>query len=361
MITVLSGAKRNVGDFLITERAEQLLALLGEPIQRLPNWEPLDVEAISESRLLVIAGGPGLRRNLYPGVYPLLPSPRELSQTGVKLAFLGSGGKLQMGDAWEMRRFNFMPESRKLFESFRECVVFSTRDDISTRMLKRNGHSAVMTGCPVWYRQDCFGQEPDLPKKIERIVFTEPRRPEMNEQSLKLLEALRRVYADAEIVASFHHGFDEVAPGYLDAVRAMGVETRDVAADTSKIAFYDDFDLHVGYRVHAGLYFLSRRKPSIIISEDMRGRGSAEALGIPWVNAWRYSGAGIVPRRMLPYDRVAMVLKRSAPFVVPRGDVSEQVLALLAAQSRRGWQGYRHLSARIDGHFHVMRDFIETL
>jgi len=43
---------------------------------------------------------------------------------------------------------------------------------------------------------------------------------------------------------------------------------------------YEDFDLHIGYRVHAHLYFLSRRIPSILLSEDVRGSGQAKSLGM---------------------------------------------------------------------------------
>jgi hypothetical protein len=42
---------------------------------------------------------------------------------------------------------------------------------------------------------------------------------------------------------------------------------------------YGGADLHIGYRVHAHLFCLSRRVPSILINEDSRGVGQAAALG----------------------------------------------------------------------------------
>lgn len=44
-------------------------------------------------------------------------------------------------------------------------------------------------------------------------------------------------------------------------------------------ALYGNADLHIGYRVHAHLFCLSRRIPSILINEDSRGVGQAAALG----------------------------------------------------------------------------------
>ncbi len=38
-------------------------------------------------------------------------------------------------------------------------------------------------------------------------------------------------------------------------------------------------DLHIGYRVHTNIYFLSHRKPSILITEDSRGKGLLDTLG----------------------------------------------------------------------------------
>ncbi|MCR5176340.1 MAG: hypothetical protein K6C05_05760, partial [Anaerovibrio sp.] len=44
---------------------------------------------------------------------------------------------------------------------------------------------------------------------------------------------------------------------------------------------YNDADLHIGFRVHSHIYSLSRRIPSILIEEDLRGYGINETLGLP--------------------------------------------------------------------------------
>lgn len=59
------------------------------------------------------------------------------------------------------------------------------------------------------------------------------------------------------------------------------VHIRDVSGDVNKLDFYQDCDLHIGYRVHAHLYFISQRTPSILINEDGRGLGMGVSLGLP--------------------------------------------------------------------------------
>lgn len=363
MIALLSGAKRNVGDHLITARTRALLeAYVDDDILWLPNWETLDdrVDELAEARALVVAGGPGLRSNMYGGVYPLFSDQSTFTRLGAKLVFLGSGWKGMMGDAWDYRRQRFNPRTAGLLSLMGDSVRFSTRDYLSDELLRRQGIPSVMTGCPVWYHLPSLGTRPELPTEIRRILFTEPVQPDIKPQSLRLLRSLQEAYPNAEIVATFHHGYDGIEE-YVETIRGMGVETRDVAADLEKIAFYDDFDIHVGYRVHAGLYFLSKRKPSLIISEDARGRGSAEAVGVPWVGAWEYANAGSLVRKVLPYGRVASIAKRGGPFLVPREDVSADVLGVLASEVGGGWPVYSKVAERIDGHHSVMKEFIQSL
>jgi polysaccharide pyruvyl transferase WcaK-like protein len=55
----------------------------------------------------------------------------------------------------------------------------------------------------------------------------------------------------------------------------------DASRDLDALELYGQVDLHVGYRVHAHLCALSRRRPSLLIAEDGRGRGQAVTLADP--------------------------------------------------------------------------------
>jgi len=97
MIVLLSGAKKNIGDFIITDRARTLLEhISGDTIHHLPNWEPLDSheDLIASSRAVVVAGGPGYRPPLYGGVYPLFSDPTTLPRMAFRCVFWASAGRV---------------------------------------------------------------------------------------------------------------------------------------------------------------------------------------------------------------------------------------------------------------------------
>jgi hypothetical protein len=103
------------------------------------------------------------------------------------------------------------------------------------------------------------------------------------------MRMLRSRYKDVERVCVFHRGLradrftrrrESVANRSLAAAAsALGFKVVDAAFDLQRIDFYKEADLHVGYRVHAHLAFLSYRRPSLLICEDGRGLGQAETLG----------------------------------------------------------------------------------
>ena len=146
-----------------------------------------------------------------------------------------------------------------------------------------------MTGCPVWYDLPSIGKEVKK-GEIKNIVFTTPASIRHIWQNTKLLKMTRKTFPDARIVMTFHRGIWpdkhtslKSGTGYLimcflAKLLVRKVEIRDVAYDLDRIDFYKDFDYHLGYRVHAHLYFLSKRLPSLLINEDGRGVGMVSSL-----------------------------------------------------------------------------------
>ena len=94
--------------------------------------------------------------------------------------------------------------------------------------------------------------------------------------------------------------------GIQAAALREGYEVVDTSYDLERIRFYDECDLHVGYRVHSHLYFLSQRRPSFLLHEDGRGRGMSSALNVVGVDAFERTGPfwrrGIKPGRYSPRD-----------------------------------------------------------
>jgi hypothetical protein len=374
MICLLSGAKKNIGDFLISERAERLLrSVTSHEVVRLPNWELLDdhLDVLRTCDGVVVAGGPGYRPDMYGGVYPLTREPAALAALGIPVSFLGLGWKGDPGDDFDLAHYRFSDRTLSLISTLGASGRYSSRDRLSQRVLERNGvPHPVMSGCPVWYDLDSIGRSFEAPQALSRIVFTPPEQPVFHPQSKDLLQALVRTFPDAEIVVAFHRGIEadrftseadaERLTAYAEFARALGCDVRDVSYDLERIAFYRDFDLHVGYRLHAHLCFMSYRKVSILLEEDGRGRGASEALATPGVRAWELTGASRMVRRLnSPLAlRAAKRLRRPLKVARPGSEVLSETISAIDRERDAGYPSFSAAARRIDERFPTMREFV---
>src|SRR5690606_23158020 len=124
----------------------------------------------------------------------------------------------------------------------------------------------------------------------KNIVITTPAAPRLFWQTIKVASLMKKEFPKAIFYLSFHRGIfpDKhtkfvTSIGYL--LMCIGakfyipkIKIRDISYDLGKMNFYEQMDFHIGYRVHAHLYFLSRRIPSILINEDGRGAGMIMTL-----------------------------------------------------------------------------------
>jgi len=167
--------------------------------------------------------------------------------------------------------------------------VISVRDDVTQGIAKKFGIETVMTGCSAWYSIPDLHKSPTATHpEPKTIVFTTPAQAKNAREAISVMQLVRQRFPNAKVIASFHRGigrdqYTRLRPSLAlkaqaRAAERLGFEVRDVSYDLSKIGFYRDVDLHLGYRVHAHLDFVSRRVPSLLISEDGRGYGQTESL-----------------------------------------------------------------------------------
>ncbi len=286
---------------------------------------------------MILLGGPAYARDFWPGVYPLC---RELARLEVPVIPLALGWCGEPARAPE--RFAFDAEALRALRWIHGRIEQSScRDDLTREILRRHGISnSVVTGCTVWHDPDSVGREFAHPERIERLVFTPGARRVLVPQNAALLIRLRRRFPQAEIACVFHRGLDAdaftrrsdawLARGLAGLARRLGCNVVDAAFDVEKLRFYRDCDLHVGYRVHAHLAFLSLRKPSFLLAEDGRGIGAAESLGL----------ADGYARR--------------------RGALA-RLLARLDAEVASRFAGFAPVAARLDAAYARMRQFLDAL
>jgi polysaccharide pyruvyl transferase WcaK-like protein len=207
-------------------------------------------------------------------------------------------------------------------------------------ILKNAGFNNVtMTGCPVWYSLPDIGKRTHR-TEVKHVVVTTPAGGHLWKQSNEVLKVVKRTFPNAKITYSFHRG---IFPGPKTPLRqglsyvlmsALGIlngaKVVDVSYDLSKIDFYDDCDLHVGYRVHAHLYFLSKRLPSVLINEDGRGLGMTESLGQEDLN-------------------------------INQKDLLSKLETLLQKHRAEKFSWFENVYAKIDAHFSVMKSFLAEI
>lgn len=294
MYVILTGAKKNIGDFLIGARAKALLKkYVSEDIVELDRFQSLNqqLDTVNQAAAVILCGGPAYASNIYPGVYPLVEDLEQLKPPVIPFG-LGWCGKPQH----HPENFRFTDRSLGFLKKIHADIPFSScRDNVTLSVLNSAGLNNVkMTGCPVWYHIPSLEKKFKPVKEIKRIVFTTPDNPKLILQVHALLRMIRKLFPKAEVISTFHRGIKSDKYTSWRAAAAYELmcqigkyykcENRDVSYDLDRIEFYGDCDLHVGYRVHAHLDFLSRRLPSILINEDGRGVGMIRTMNLPEFN-----------------------------------------------------------------------------
>jgi hypothetical protein len=300
MIVALCGAYRNCGDHLIGMRARALLRSYVED-----DIITLDRKALTEdhyalfkrARAVVLCGGPAYQREMYPKVYAL-----ERERVKAPIRPLGLGWKSPAGKS--PASFKFGSEAAAFINDIHARIPFSSaRDPLTVEVLSHAGVKNVsMTGCPAWY--DLARVERDYAHCVDvgRLVMSMP--AIMQPGVVELLAWLTQRFPKARRVVSFHHGLAPSSTGkgretgrefvaFAREAKRQDWEIRGLASSLAQMErLYGETDLHIGYRVHAHLFCLSRRTASILISEDTRGVGQCRALGAPILMT---DGANIEP------------------------------------------------------------------
>ncbi|MCK5342683.1 MAG: polysaccharide pyruvyl transferase family protein, partial [Candidatus Heimdallarchaeota archaeon] len=127
MYILLTGGKKNIGDYLIGERTRKLLMheRPDRQIVEMYPWGPLDEkkDQINNSKAVIIHGGPGYQPNMYPGIYPLLKDLREIK---VPIIPMSLGWKGIPGDDLSLRSYRFNDTSMELLKKIHDSCEFSS-------------------------------------------------------------------------------------------------------------------------------------------------------------------------------------------------------------------------------------------
>lgn len=374
MYVLLTGAKKNAGDFLIAHAAKRLFEKFApDPkYMELPSWLPIDdqLDVVNSAKALVLCGGPAYQQGIGKRIYPILP---VLDRIRVPIISFGLGWKGIPGDAYDVKYYWLPPSAQPLLDRLRGDFKYAgCRDYLTWWVLRRHGfENAWMTGCPCWYDPDHFGHGLVVPSRVSQVVFTPAEQPVFCNQSVAMMKVVRDVFPEARIVCSFHRGWQvdaytkrqnaETARYIKCQAEKLGVEPLDVSGSVDGILGYEKFDIHVGYRVHAHLKMLSVRKPSFLIMEDGRGRGALEAMGLAGVSGWKTPLPLSLCNRWLRHHSV----RRAARIIFRRFSVNqqapEQLRSLIIEEMRNNFSRFNGALAVIDATWSRMHAMLRAL
>ena len=127
---VLTGAQKNAGDYLITEKCKELLRRERpeHELVQLGRWESLDdkLDLINGADALILMGGPAVSPDFYPSIYKLTTN---LDDIKVPIVPMAVGWNSKAGDFHGMMNFTFNNKSKELLRRFAtNGVGISARD-----------------------------------------------------------------------------------------------------------------------------------------------------------------------------------------------------------------------------------------
>lgn len=330
LYTILTGARLNVGDYLIGARAKELLAEERHDreiveLSRFHLSEESLIQNSKKSNAIILGGGPAYSSDIFPRIYPIVSYLPKINVPIIPFGLGWSGVPMN-----NPNNFTFSDTSLEILNKIHNnCEYTSCRDKITEGILKRHGfNNVLMTGCPAMYDLNSIGRKFVVPKELNKIVFTPPQKKIYHKQCILLMEKIRGLFPKAELYCVFHRNVFSTIKGKAKKLNYHIVEA---AKDLSKIEFYRNCDLHIGYRVHAHLFFLSIRKPSFLIHEDGRGIGQSNTLQL------------------------------SKDIAGTEDQVAIKMIQNIKNEVSNGFDSFIEIGERIDSNYNTMRKFLKSL
>ena len=380
MYIFVTGTIVNIGDYIYYSNSIKMVKKFKPNIKivevntRKPLREQININTLKNVKAIIIPGGPALRRDLFPQIYPI---PSIVFKNNIPIIFIGIGSKVYPGTIKKISKLKLSKSTIKFLKySIDHGYPIGVRDILSKNLLLENGvKDVVVNGCPAWYDLDYIGKKLEKPQEIRKIAFSTPANPTCFNQAKKIIKRLRSEFSNASITVLFHKGL------YIEGGRKRliklnkdlatfslreGCEILDLSKNLNNLKVYDNSDLHLGYRVHGHLYVLSHRKPSFLIAEDSRGTGALMTLGGLGIPIWsRY--ADKLSASKIIWSLILKWLKIIGPYfpvssLVSNHLVPNLILKMIKSELDNGFKSFEKIPERIDKAFeNRMKSFIKSL
>ena len=363
---------KNVGDFLIFNKAKELITHFLKPTNTLIHSRTDEIKdqisEVNDTDAIFICGGPGYRTHFYPMTYPFL---KNIDKITIPIIPYGLGW--QGLPRYLPEKFRFSPLSEKYIHRIHHHIPTSTtRDEITKEILNRMGvNNVINSGCPTLFEFDKLrnNQAFQKPTRIDNVVISMAQDHHLHNQNVELLRAVNQLFPKATKYALFHRGIEaddktteeegNTLRKLVSKSRQEGYEIIDLAYDLNQMDIYENADIHIGYRVHGHAFSVSKRIPTFIIWEDGRGQGMSTNLGLQGIPAFKIKFLDKLPRPQR-FNRYFNYIEAKAPILnqFPINDSAvKEIIALVQSQISNNFEAFDHVPGRLELLFSRMTKF----
>lgn len=298
-----SGSK-NIGDYLISKSTERAIRQIVPDCEittffRADKWESIR-EDIKAQDHIIFACLAIRARDIAKRIYPYI---NEIIGSGIPFTILAAGTQLpvhkkRMGPVGKCSNAN----RALLNEISDKCCGFSTRGCVTQAFCSSLGLETENAGDIAYFDKRFDGLKFEPSRPIKRIAISDPHywrsfRREFSE----VYYGLKYRFPEAEIIIPLHG-----KSGFREVLEREGLDIVPIYENPDNgLDIYDSVDLHVGFRVHAHVSMLKRRRYSYLIEQDGRGcdygRNMNANISVPcYVSKTKQILAGLVPGKTLP-------------------------------------------------------------
>lgn len=270
---------QNIGDALITKATKDLIrSVKGEDVcfnivWRAEKWENIE-KGVLESDAVIFACL-AIRENMESNTYPFI---NQIISSNIPYAILSAGTSLNINELEYPLKLR--DDSIKFLKKLSDkALIFTTRGLLTQQFcLDNNLNNSIFTGDIAFHDSRFENRKFSKLSEVKRIVISDPHYSNLYlDGFIQLIRNISTLFPQATIAIHIH-GKNPIIENYC---KTHNVNYQLIYEDIEGgLDLYDDYDLHVGFRVHGHVSMLKRRKPSYLLEQDGRGHDYGLSLNV---------------------------------------------------------------------------------
>ncbi|XNG96748.1 polysaccharide pyruvyl transferase family protein [Vibrio cyclitrophicus] len=270
---------QNIGDQLITNSLNSVLDAISSDYKVSIVWREQqynqDLDLLLKNSDAIIFACLAIKPSFSEIEYPFIDKILDLD---IPLYIVSSGTALNVSGVGKLEDYLTEKSIHTLRRLGEKSCHFGVRGLLSYKYLSDMGIKNIsFTGDVAFYDPKYEYKEMRLPESIKTIVVSDPHRAIAYKNAfICLINQLKYKFPDANIVLALH-GKNMIIS---ELAQQLKIEINYIYKNKDEgLSIYDIADLHIGFRVHAHVSMLKRRKVSYLLEQD--GRGCDYGLSIP--------------------------------------------------------------------------------